>query len=151
MCCLLVPDWSDVYSALLYYSGTDDLRRQTYPECEWIFGAIMTNDINFNAKSKTNPSIMEPIDETPSLTLKVNICELKLTIYKYINIKCTHTRAEWGVGCACGFYFSFVFVQHFGVVVMRFFYLIREHRRLSNMFYIFLRIFDFCVFICERV
>lgn len=33
----------------------------------------MTNDINFNAKSKTNPSIMEPIDETPSLTLKVNI------------------------------------------------------------------------------
>lgn len=31
----------------------------------------MTNDINFNAKSKSNSSIMEPIDETPSLTLKV--------------------------------------------------------------------------------
>lgn len=39
--------------------------------------AIMTNDINFNAKSKTNPSIMEPVDETPSLTLKVglSVCE----------------------------------------------------------------------------
>lgn len=29
----------------------------------------MTNDTNFNAKTNSSPSIMEPIDETPSLTL----------------------------------------------------------------------------------
>lgn len=48
---------------------------------------IMTNDINFNAKSKTSPSIMEPIDETPSLTLKVSqhrLCVMRVTRTKNV-------------------------------------------------------------------
>lgn len=33
----------------------------------------MTNDTNFGVKSNPTPSIMEPIDETPSLTLTVRL------------------------------------------------------------------------------
>lgn len=33
----------------------------------------MTNDTNFNAKTNSTPSIMEPIDETPSLTLTASL------------------------------------------------------------------------------
>lgn len=35
--------------------------------------AKMTNDTNFNAKTNPTPSIMEPIDETPSLTLTASL------------------------------------------------------------------------------
>lgn len=42
----------------------------------------MTNDTNFNAKASSTPSIMEPIDETPSLTLTASFFVLFFSITK---------------------------------------------------------------------
>lgn len=46
----------------------------------------MTNDTTFGVKKNSTPSIMEPIDETPSLTLTVG-CALAIEIIE-IQFQC---------------------------------------------------------------
>lgn len=61
----------------------------------------MTNDTNFNAKSNPTPSIMEPIDETPSLTLTVwlyNVQQLiKETKRKQNQTMLSSNRVKWSL------------------------------------------------------